>query len=134
MAITKYPFANIKSLLSKDVTVILADGTEHVIPKGVSSVANEATIKYESTDIGAWKIDASAADLNYVAVKKRVVGNTGRKSTVNLPEKADGIIYLVNAEVAAVGRKIEGREDLLTPADLIRARNVDTKGYYTFTA
>ena len=127
MATTKYPFANIKSVLSKDITITLADGTDHVISKGATS-ATEAYVTYDSTDLGLWKIDSSTSDANYMLSKKR----TSRKKTVNLPAKADGIVYLVSAQVAAVGRKIEGRTDLVTPADFIRARDTTYHGYIVF--
>lgn len=117
---TKYPFSKIVSLVPYDFKFKCAeDGEEYIIPAAASGTTIP-TIQYNTTSIGAWKTDAVAANKDYICVFDRA----SRKKTQNLPDPAQNgdILYFVTAEVAAVGRKIEGRKDLLTAADLIRAR------------
>lgn len=117
MPVTKYPFANIVSLMPDDVVVTAPDGSEHTIPKAATGVTIP-TISYTSDDLGAWKIDADSNDPNYIYMRKR----TGKKKTNNLPDPVAGKVYLVPSDVCAVARKLEDRTDVITPADFIRAR------------
>ena len=124
----KYPFSKIESLLSYDFTFKVDDTHEYTIPKGVQSASAEPKVVYTTNSIGAWKLSADVSDDNYVASFERA----NRKKTQGLPDPElvdqtdpDSLptkLLLVSAEVAAVGRKIEKRKDLVTPADLIRAR------------
>lgn len=121
----KYPFSKIQSLLSYDFTFKVDDTHEYTIEHGVNTASAEPKVVYNTNDIGAWKLSANVSDTNYVASFERA----NRKSTQGLPEpeldQETGLptkLLLVSAEVAAVGRKIEKRKDLVTPADLIRAR------------
>ena len=121
----KYPFSKIISKLSYDFTFKIDDNTEYTIPAGVASAAAEPTITYTTNSIGAWKTSADTSEKDYIAVFERA----SRKSTSGLPayNESDHILYLVPADVCAVGRKIEKRKDLITPADLIRARYKDNR-------
>ena len=125
----KHPFSDIVSLLSYAFTFKVDDTHEYTIPAGVGSKAAEPNIQYTANSIGAWKLNTDSTDKNYVTSVERA----SRKKTVNLPDPVldgDGFptkLYLVPAEVAAVGRKIEKRKDLITPADLIRARYNDNR-------
>jgi hypothetical protein len=124
---TKYPFTKIISLVPYEFKYkVSEDGEEYVIPAAAAGTTIP-TITYNTNSIGAWKTDADSSHKDYIAVFERA----SRKKTLNLPDPADPTasppevadkIYFVTAEVAAVGRKIEGRKDLLTAADLIRAR------------
>ena len=126
----KFPSSKIQSLLSYDFTFKVDDTHEYTIPKGVSSAAAEPKVVYNTNSIGAWKINDDTTDKNYIASFERA----NRKKTSGLPamevapddaNNPDALptkLLLVSAEVAAVGRKIEKRKDLVTPADLIRAR------------
>ena len=121
----KYPFSKITSLLSYDFTFKVDDSTEYTIPAGVPSAAAEPKISYTTNDIGAWKTSADTSEKDYIAVFERA----SRKKTTGLPDydETQNILYLVPADVCAVGRKIEKRKDLVTPADLIRARYKDNR-------
>ena len=126
----KFPSSKIQSLLSYDFTFKVDDDHEYTIPKGVNSASAEPKVVYNTNSIGAWKINADTTDKNYIASFERA----NRKKTSGLPamevatedaNNPDALptkLLLVSAEVAAVGRKIEKRKDLVTPADLIRAR------------
>lgn len=129
----KYPFSKIQSLLSYDFTFKVDDTHEYTIPKGVQTASAEPKVTYTTNSIGAWKLSSDVADDNYVASFERA----SRKKTQGLPASElvdptdpDSLptkLFLVSAEVAAVGRKIEKRKDLVTPADLIRARYNDNR-------
>ena len=123
----KYPYSKIVSLVPYEFKYkINEQGDEYVIPAAASGTTIPS-VTYNTTSIGAWKTDADNSNDDYIAVFNRA----SRKKTVGLPAPADptanppevpDTLYFVTAEVAAVGRKIEGRTDLLTAADLIRAR------------
>lgn len=131
----KHPYANIESWLSYDFTFKVDDDHEYTIPKGVSTKSAEPSIVYATNSIGAWKLntDPITVDDYYVASFERAA----RKKTQGLPapqlsnpsdpNSLPTKLLLVSAEVAAVGRKIEKRKDLITPADLIRARYNDNR-------
>ena len=118
---TKYPFSKIVSLVPYDFTYKCEEtGEEYTIPKAASGTTIP-TITYTTNSLGAYKTDADSSHKDYICMFERA----SRKKTQNLPAVADPddhVLYFVTAEVAAVGRKIEGRKDLLTAADLIRAR------------
>lgn len=131
----KYPYSKIVSLVPYEFKYKVNDTDEYVIPAAAAGTTIP-TIEYTTNSIGAWKTDADADHKDYIACFERA----SRKKTKNLPPPADttasppeeaDTLYFVSAEVAAVGRKIEGRTDLLTAADLIRAR-YNTNRYVRF--
>jgi len=125
-----YPYSNIVSLISEDLKITFHDGTEFFLAKGVASKDQEATESYDFlADGDKWKTDDSQASANML-INRLEVANGARK-TKNLPAASAGKIYLVSPECAAVGRKIEGRKDLVTKAELIQTlKNPSTRFTY----
>ena len=124
MAVTKYAFANIKNYLGKEYKFKDKTGAEHTIPAG-SAVA---TTSFSTKDLGQWKADSSSSDSTYIGVRYRSGSKT--KKTSGLPAAAEGIVYLVPADVCAVAKIMEDRNDVITPADLIRAKHSDNNYVY----
>ena len=122
------PYENIVSLLSEDVEVVFPNNMGKIsIRKGVNSKEQEASATRGYTEINSWKTDNLQSSANVLKVNDPAAGDGGKWHTINLPAKVDGKIYLVTPECALVGRKLEGRKDLITRADLIRTV-VYTKG------
>lgn len=122
------PYENIISCLSEDVEVVFPnDMGKVIIKKGVQNKDQEASATRSYVEINRWKTDNLQSSANVLKVNDPVVGDGGKWYTTNLPAKVDGKLYLVTPECATVGRKLEGRKDLITQADLIRAV-VYTKG------
>ena len=124
MAVTKYAFANIKNYLGKEFKFKDKNGVEHTIPAG-SAVA---TTTFDTKDPGQWKADSSSSDNTYIGA--RYLSGSKTKRTSGLPAAANGIIYLVSADVCAVAKIMEDRNDVITPADLIRAKHYDNNYVY----
>ena len=124
MAVTKYAFANIKNYLGKEYKFKDKNGTEHTIPAGTAT----ATIAFDTEDLGQWKADSTSSDNTYIGV--RYLSGSKTKKTSGLPAAADGVVYLVPADVCAVAKIMEDRNDVITPADLIRAKHYDNNYVY----
>ena len=123
----KNPFTKIVSLVPFDFKYKVSEsGPEYTIPK-IATGTTEPTVTYNTTSEGAWKTDTTTTHTDYICVFNRA----SRKKTNHLPAPVADTVYFVTAEVAAVARKIEGRTDILTPADLIRAR-YNTNRYVRF--
>ncbi len=124
MAVTKYAFTNINNDLGKEYKFKDKNGAEHTIPAG-SAVATTA---FDTTDLGQLKADSASTDSTYIGV--RYLSGSKTKKTSGLPAAADGVIYLVPADVCAVAKIMEDRNDVITPADLIRAKHYDNNYVY----
>ena len=124
MAVTKYAFANIKNYLGKEYKFKDKTGAEHTIPAGGAV----ATTTFDTKDLGQWKADSKSSDSTYIGV--RYLSGSKTKRTSRLPAAAEGAIYLVPADVCAVAKIMEDRNDVITPADLIRAKHYDNNYVY----
>ena len=115
------PYENIISLISEDVTVPFPDDMGNItLRKGVQTKEQEATASREYAELNRWKTDKLQSSGNTLRQKVPVASDAGIWHTINLPAKTDDKIFLVTPECAAVGRKLEGRNDLVTKADLFR--------------
>ena len=115
------PYENIISLISEDVTVPFPDDMGSItLRKGVQTKDQEASASREYAEINRWKTDKLQSSGNTLRQKVAVASDAGIWHTVNLPAKTDDKIFLVTPECAAAGRKLEGRNDLVTKADLFR--------------